>query len=252
MPIDFDPHDETVVKVHYDLAAWSTELRAEISEALAEAEIPHFWDDDELVVPEAVEGEVDALFEQLESEFGPFPVMLADEDEFVEFGLDEWSDADRAVLSEQVVHSEIPHRWIGTTLLVATDAEEAVDDLLDAIETGELGASDDEGVEPPEGVLSTIFLAAGKLAKDPADAKSRRTLIDLHEVIDAKRPPYALAPGIWSQTVATVADLVEEFHRDATGVPSEDLDTDDDVSTDEPADVEGLAAKLRDITRDYV
>ena len=33
---------------------------------------------------------------------------------------------------------EIPHRWQGTTIFVARDAESEVDELLDAIESGEL------------------------------------------------------------------------------------------------------------------
>jgi hypothetical protein len=42
------------------------------------------------------------------------------------------------VLTDALVDAEIPHRWEGTTVIVAEDAEHAVDDLLDAIEAGEL------------------------------------------------------------------------------------------------------------------
>jgi hypothetical protein len=247
MPIDFDPNDDSIVKVHYDLSAWSIDHRAELSQAMAEAELPHYWDEEELVVPEAVEGAVDSIFEQLESELGPFPIGLDDDDETVEYGLDEWSDADRALLTEQIVESEIPHRWDATTVVVAADAEETVDALLDAIETGELASSDDDAVEPPEGVLSAIFLAANKLAKDPFDAKSRVSLIDLNEVLHPKHPPYALTPRVWTQTVAAVGELVDRFHEDAKG--------DDVVESDrldESSDVIGLAQKLREITREYV
>ncbi len=40
-PIDFDPNDPDEVKVHYDLEAWNFDQRAELSEALAAAELPH-------------------------------------------------------------------------------------------------------------------------------------------------------------------------------------------------------------------
>ena len=126
--IDFDPNDPTVVKVHYDLTAWSWEQRAELSEALAEELIPHAWDGEELLVPEVVEADADALFERIESEIGPFPVALEADAEVTEFGLDEWTDADREVLTEALVETEVPHRWEGTTVLVAGDAEDAVDE----------------------------------------------------------------------------------------------------------------------------
>ena len=119
-PIDFDPDDASIVKVHYDMSAWSFDHRAELAEALADAEIPHYWDDDELVVPEVVEEAADAMFERLEAELGPFPVGLGDEAS-VEYGLDEWSDTDRSTLTEALVDAEIPHRWEGTAILVARE-----------------------------------------------------------------------------------------------------------------------------------
>ncbi len=138
-PIDFDPNDPDVVKVHYDLTVWTFDQRAELSEALADAEFPHYWDGSELVVPEAVEDDVDALFERLEELFGPFPIILQDDEESTEFGLDEWSESDRKALTDALIDAEIPHRWDGTTVIVAADAESAVDVLLDRIETGEMG-----------------------------------------------------------------------------------------------------------------
>ena len=46
------------------------------AEALAGADLPHAWDGDELLVPEVVESQTDAMFERLEGELGPFPVTL--------------------------------------------------------------------------------------------------------------------------------------------------------------------------------
>ena len=252
-PIDFDPNDDTIVKVHYDLSAWSFDHRAELAEALADAEVPHYWDDDELVVPEVVEEAVDAMFERLEAELGPFPVGLADDEESVEYGLDEWSDTDRSTLTDALVEAEIPHRWEGATIVVAADAEEDVDALLDAIEAGELGPVDDGGAdEPPDGALSDIFLAADKLAKDPFDAKARRKLIDLDGVIQPKHPPYALAPRVWTQTVAAVAAIVARIEADAEGGEVADDPVGDDGRLQESSDVIGLAQELRSIVRDYV
>jgi len=110
-PFDFDPNDPDVVKVHYDVSGWNLDQRAELSEALAEAELPHVWEGDEVIVPEVVEADVDVLFDQLDTILGPFAIVLDDDAESTEFGLDEWSDADRTVLTEALIASEVPHRW---------------------------------------------------------------------------------------------------------------------------------------------
>ncbi|HSP28221.1 MAG TPA: hypothetical protein VLN74_06700 [Ilumatobacteraceae bacterium] len=243
-PFEFDPNDPDVVKVHYDVAAWNFEQRAELSEALAEAELPHVWEGDEVVVPEVVEAHVDALFEELDKILGPFPIALDDDAESTEFGLDEWSDADRTVLTEALVASEVPHRWDGTTVVVAADAEHAVDDLLDAIEAGELlGDGGDAQSAPPEGALSTMFLAADRLAKDPMDAPARTDLLQLAPQLDAKTPPYGMAHRPWAGAVGAVDSIVGLIDLDAaTGSPGDSAES----------DIIGAAQELRTLLRPYV
>jgi len=245
--IDFDPEDPTVVKVHYDLAGWSIDHRAELAQALAETGIPHSWDGDELVVPELVEAQTDALFERLEEALGPFPIALADDDESTEFGLDEWSDADRAVLAQSLIESEIPHRWDGTTVVVARDAEDVVDDLLDAIEEGELLGADEESAGPPDGALGTIFLAADRLAREPLDARARRSLLDLHGELDPDQPPYAFAPRTWSRAVAGVGEIVDLVTDEARRGPSTG-----DAAAEEGSAVAASADALRNLLRPFV
>lgn len=226
-PIDFDPTDESIVKVHYDLSAWNYELHADLSEALAVAGVPHAWDGTELVVPESVEEAADAIFERLEEEIGPFPVGLTDDDASVEYGLDEWSSGDRKTLTEAMVEAQIPHRWEGTTVLVAADAEESVDDLLDAIESGDLMSADADGTGyARDGVLGELFVAANKLAKNEFDAKSRNTLLELAEETDADTPPYAFAPATWKQVQLKLDGIVAAIGVEATGAkPSDDDDS---------------------------
>jgi hypothetical protein len=240
-PIDFDPNDPDVVKVHYDVSLWTFDQRAQLSEALADAGFPHSWDGEELIVPEVVEDDVDALFERLEELFGPFPIVLQDDAESTEFGLDEWTEADRAVLTDALVSSEIPHRWEGTTVVVAVDAEHAVDDLLDAIEAGELLSTADEGTPPPEGALGTIFVAADRLAKDPLDATARDELVELQPQLDPRQPPYGLAHRVWADAVDGVRGLV--------GLVASGSDLDDETRESE---VIGAAQALRSLVRPYV
>ena len=127
--------------------------------------------------PEEIESDVDALFDELEREIGPFPVPLLDDEGVdgegvTEFDLDEWPAADIDVLQQSLLEGEIPHRWAGRTLVVARDAEHVVDDLLDAIESGD-AASLDEAAEAPDGALNSLYVAADRLARDGHDGPAR-------------------------------------------------------------------------------
>lgn len=226
--------DPDLVKVHYDLAGWTFEQRAELAETLAEGDVPHQWEGDELVVPEAIEAEVDAMFEVLEAELGPFPVLLDTDDEGTEFGLEEWPTTDLEVLQQALIEAEIPHRWEGRKLLVATDAESTVDDLLDAIEAGET-ASLDEGAEAPDGALHDLYEVGDRLARDATNAPARELLFTLAPELLAHRPPYGIAGNAWSVIVERATALVAVFE---TGGPAEDI--------------AAAAAELRTVARPYV
>jgi hypothetical protein len=239
-PFDFDPDDPSIVKVHYDLAGWNFDQRAELSEALATAELPHAWDGDEIVVPEQFEAEIDTLFERFDEELGPFPIVLADDEPSTDFVLDEWTVTDRTTLSDALIEAEIPHRWKGTTVIVAADAEHDVDDLLDAIEAGELLSTGD-GIEPPDGALGTMFVAADKLARDPLDTDARTTLIELAPEIDGKHPPYGLSPRAWGAAVRGVTAITDRIVADS--------ETPGDADQSEMI---GLAQELRSSVRPYV
>jgi hypothetical protein len=235
-PIDWDPNDPDAVNVLYDVSAWSFDQRAELAAAFAEAGHPHAWEGDELVVPEEIEDAVDDLFDQLERELGPFPVGIAAEVPSTEFGLDEWPPADIEVLKAALVEAEIPHRWDGSTLHVDPDAEHVVDDLLDAIESGDLATLGDVVGGPPEGALNLLFTAADRLARDPGDATARNELFALAPLLDGRQPPFGVTVRVWSHAVTAAQTLVDDFH----------------AAEHDPSDVIGHAQDLRTIVRPYV
>lgn len=212
LDVEFDPNDPEQVKVHYHLGGWNFEQRAELAETLAERSVPHVWEGDELVVPEAIEATVDELFEQLERELGPFPVPLIDDDDegVTAFELDEWPTRDIDVLQQSLVEAEIPHRWEARTLVVPRDAEHTVDELLDAIEAGEV-ASIDETAEAPDGALHVLHGASDKLARDATDGGSRRTILDLVPQLSPDAPPFGLAVGSWRLIVEKATALHDAF-----------------------------------------
>ena len=230
---DFDPYDPDQVKVHYNLTGWTFEQRAELAETLAERGVPHTWEGDELVVPEEIESDVDALFDELEREIGPFPVPLlddegADGEGVTEFDLAEWPAADIDVLQESLLEGEIPHRWAGRTLVVSRDAEHVVDDLLDAIESGD-AASLDEAAEAPDGALNSLYVAADRLTRDGHDGPARGTLLALVPSLSPASPPFGLAGRPWSVIVAraqaVVAALEDGAEADAVTAAATELRT---------------------------
>lgn len=212
--IDFDPNDPDRTKVHYNLTGWGFDQRAELAETLAERSVPHVWDGEELVVPEEIETAVDALFDELEAEIGPFPVPLLDGDPSTEFGLDEWPLRDLETLKESLVEAEIPHLWQDRTLLVAQDAEDVVDDLLDAIEAGDV-ATLDEDAEAPDGALHDLYGAADRLARDATHSGGRSTVLDLVPQLSPTVPPYGMAAGAWATIVGRAQAVVELFEEGA-------------------------------------
>ena len=235
-PIDWDPTNPDTVNVLYDVSAWSFDQRAELAAAFADAGHPHAWEGDELVVPEAIEDAVDELFDRLERELGPFPTGLAADVPSTEFGLDEWPPADIELLQNALVEAEIAHRWDGSTLHVAPDAEEVVDDLLDAIESGDLASLGDEAGGAPEGALNLLFTTADRLARDPGDATARNELFDVAALLDGRQPPFGVTVRVWSHAVTAAQTLIDDFHA---------VDHD-------PSDVIGHAQDLRTIVRPFV
>ena len=219
--VDLDPNDPDRTRVHYNLTGWSFDQRAELAETLAEHGVPHIWEGEELVVPEEIEEAVDAMFDALEAELGPFPVPLLDGDESTEFGLDEWPLADIEMLKQSLVDAEIPHAWHGRTLMVAHDAEHVVDDLLDAIEAGEV-ASLDEDAEAPDGALHDLFRHADRLVRDPTNTGSRNVVLELVPRLSPDAPPFGLPVGSWRTIVDRARALVEGFE---SGAPTDELTT---------------------------
>lgn len=223
--LDFDPNDAEQIKVYYDVSVWDFEQRAELSESLAEQSVPHAWAGDELVVPEEVEGYVDALFERLEAELGPFPAQLATDENGTEFGLDEWPAGDLEILRAALTEAEIPHRWEGSSLVVATDAEDVVDDLLDAIEAGDVATMDGEA---PEGVLNDLYRTADQLVRQPTSPDARERVLALAADLSPTAPPFGLAVGSWRTILARTQQLVAVFEsgeadEEAIGAAASDL-----------------------------
>jgi hypothetical protein len=230
---DWNPNDPDAVKVLYDLSAWSFDQQAELASDLAEAGVPHTWDGSDLVVPEASEAAADYIIDAVEKRLGvvydddettvepelptPARIDISEGQPTTEYDLGDWPQVDRDTLSRAFAGQAIPFRWEGDSLLVPTTDEAVVDSLLDLVEAGEFGAvelpedldDDEEGDELPFETLTTFFLAAERLKKNPLDADGLEELLAASAVAEPSQPPYGVDRPLWVRT-CELADALGE------------------------------------------
>lgn len=144
---DWNPLDPDAPNVYYDLSSWTSDQQAELTALLANADIAHAWVESELVVSEEFEDVVDQLFDRLERELGIGSTAVAggvdEDDETIEFELDEYSIGERREITESLVAARVTHRWVETTLVVPAAAEEIVDEILDEFDDSGDGFADE-------------------------------------------------------------------------------------------------------------
>ena len=202
MTDEWNPNDPDATRVHYDLANWSFEQMAELAATLADSEVPHAWDGDELIVPESVEQQTDDLVAEVELRLGidsnaeptpRQPVALADDAASTEYDLAEWESSERELVTAHLVARGLPFRWEDEILLVGTADEELVDAILDEVENDDgIEIPDDTGDEAdqlPFETLTTFFLAGDRLQRNPLDADGLEQLLNATELADPDRPP---------------------------------------------------------------
>lgn len=66
------------------------------------------------------------------------------DDDEITFELDEWSEADRRVLTDRLTALGAPHTWEGTTLVIAAVDEDWVERIMDQVDE-DLSTAQDEG-----------------------------------------------------------------------------------------------------------
>jgi hypothetical protein len=257
---DWKPNDPDATQVEYDLSAWTFEQMAELAAELAELDVPHSWDGNELIVPESAEEAADDVIAAVEIRLGiesapdteiiREPIPLAEGAPSTEYDLAEWEDDERQLVTKHMVDRGLPFRWEEDVLLVGTDDEALVesildevenDDAVDAEETGEANGADD-GEAPDEDrlpfeTLTTFFLAGDRLQRNPLDADGLEELLSATEVADPERPPYGVDLRLWQRMCELADELAAAL-----------------VDGDEPdvEETQAIATELHDLLRPYV
>jgi hypothetical protein len=214
--IDWNPLDPDAASVHYDLSRWTFDQRAEVAATFADEEIPHAWDGDEVVVPEELEARVDELFAELEVRLGidaDAEVVERGFDEaggITEYDLSELAPGDRAALAAALVDARVPHRWNVASLEVPTAAEEAVEEIMDRVDAGDVTVLDDSESDERTVGLAELFGLADRLRRDPLDPEGLRMLVGALDEIEPDRPPYGTQLALWRRAYE-LADRLADF-----------------------------------------
>lgn len=222
--MDWNANDPDAIRVMYDLADWNFDQQAELAAELAEADVPHGWVGNELAIPEQFETMTDAIFEALELRLGIVGTggespgaaaptrALGDDTTLTEYDLSEWDDLETSVVADSLVAANIPFRWEDDILLVPTSDEEAVDEILDDVESGNyIPVNDDssESCELPFDTMNSFFLAGERLRRESFDGTGVERLLDALKVADPARPPQGVELGVWRRSCQLAEELAD-------------------------------------------
>ncbi len=208
-------------QVVYELFEWTGVQRLALARELDAAGIVHAWDGSDLVVSVADEAGADEIVERVEIDGVPdegADAQVLDGDQLA-YELDEWSPEEREQLTARLAAAGLAFEWEGSTLVVRRSDEQAVEDLLDAVEfPDELPADPESGSDDGDGdvafqVMSGLFLAADRLQHDPRDPDGISSLAGALDGADAATPPYGVDPRQWA-TIVGDADLLADAVAD--------------------------------------
>lgn len=235
-----DIGDDAEEQLAYDFDDLDTSSRLVIDRELASRGIVHAWDGATLLVAPYDEAEVDAILEGTEHD-GELGSDVGDGEQLV-YDLSDWDAEQRAELAGRLQAVGVDHAFDEHgDLVVADEEEERVDEIVDAVEfPDQLPADDGDtagGLDAIEAV-GAVFVAADRLAHDPADSDAVLAAADGSRAIDAMPPPFGFAPPVWEELV----DRARELRRL--------LETEAEV-VDDDAVVEA-ATRLRSALRPYV
>lgn len=242
----------------YDCTAWAGESRGLLTSLLTTAGIAHAWQGTMLTVRDEDETAVDDLIDEVLAAARPALDPSAPK---LVYEVAQWPVSLQTELVDALTVADLPYEWDQQgDLVVLEDDEDAVSAILEELpdpDEGEISA--DDGVAVHE-LFDSLFMAADRLARHPADPSATVSLVDDAEVISQVALPFGFEPAQWRRLVGEVADLRVAIEGEVSPEPSPEPvegEPDDEPVTGPvgPASDERiaeLAAALRDHLRQYV
>lgn len=223
----------------YEFHEWTGQGRSTLDGMLTRSGIEHAWQGATLIVREADEEAVDQAV--AEAEVVSMPTLDLSQPTIV-YELDELDDDQHARLLRRLGEEGLSHAFDDKGDLFVYERDE---DKVDALFAGLDDADDIErefgpgvpGVNPVE-VMSDLFVAAGRLRKNPNDAKGVVAMVENASLVDQMSLPYGLGADVWGQVVDQTLDLSDSLSGEDTALPD--------------ADIQEMATELHSLMRQLV
>ena len=141
---------------------------------------------------------------------------LDDSVEQVGYELYAWDPTQLDDLDDALHELELPHEWVsdGYEVVVHASDEDRVDALLPTVRfPDEIPAEEDDGDDTDVRVLSSLFVAADRMRKDPT-GEAAAAFLDAAEGV-GEHPPYGVDAAEWKRIVDVVDELIDLFHAAA-------------------------------------
>lgn len=224
--------------VAYELDTWAGDERTALDGMLEREGIPRAWEGGTLVVAAEHEAAVDEIIDDAEQAFQP---PLDPDAPKVVYGVGEWDDLEVDRLVDLVTDAGIAYEWDEQgDLVVLEEDEDRAEAIFDRIEAEQGDAASPDGTAGLQAteVLSELFVACDRLAKDAEDHEGVLSLVDASKLASSIPLPFGFDPEVWAEIVAKANALRNLFEAD--------------VDVDEDEEIMGRATDLRALLREYV
>lgn len=205
----------------FDLRGWPGDALHVVRSMLETSDVPHSWEDGQLVVASAQRDEVMTILDEVVA--ASKPRLEADEDRTA-YELADWPPSEIAELDAALDEAGIVREWTDDgDLLVYESDEPRVDALFESL--GLHGP--DAGTVVLDGealseLLDTIYLGADRLSRDPADPDAVVSYAVAAAELGTVAVPVGFEEGAWKRLQADALSL-----RDVLADPDSDTEDDD-------------------------
>jgi hypothetical protein len=189
----------------YDCTTWSGESRSLFDSLLSSAGVRHTWQGTVVGVAVDDEDRVDAIIDEV---MAAASAALDPGRDKVAYEIGTWSASLQSTVAEALAVADIAYEWdVNGDLVIYADDEERAEEIFDGLpDPDDPELSSDDGVAVQD-LLSTMFVAAGQLAKKPTDADAVLHLAETTDEVERLSLPFGFEPAVWKNLVAQASTL---------------------------------------------
>jgi len=222
----------------YEFHEWTGQGRSTLDGMLTRSGIEHAWQGATLIIREEDEEAVDEAVAQ--AEIVAMPTLDLSQPTMV-YELADLDDDQHGRLLRRLGDEGISHAFDKNgDLFVYEKDEEAVDTLFAGLDEADVEEREFgpgvPGVDPVT-IMSDLFVAAGRLRKNPNDPKGVVALVETATIVEEMSLPYGMGVDVWGAVVDQSLDLSDMLSGEGESIDG---------------DIGEMAAGLHDLMRRLV